>query len=262
MLIGKGWQWVFLLLGLVGSAAWGGISPAAGVPAAAFAPSIADRLLRADLLYLTRTDDDHHQQALELLKALGDTHPEARDEVLWRLSRSEKWFGDQARVSAEKLRHYEKAKTLAADGVGVNSDCVECHFWLGVAYGKIGQERGVLKSLFLVKPIMNEMDIVLSMNARHSGAHHVRGVVYRLIPWFAGGSMDKSISELALAIQLNKASTISYLELARSYAAAGEVPKGLDTLDALEQIRAPFDPTQAKVDRAHAAELRRELTRS
>jgi hypothetical protein len=235
---------------------------AGGVRPSGATLSVSDRLLEADLLYLTRGDGDHHLRCLELLDELGAAHPEARDEILWRQARSEKWLGDQAQRAEEKLRHYERSSVLAKEAIAVNPRCSECHFWLGVAYGKIGQTRGVLKSLFLVKPIMKEMRTVLSLDPKHSGAHHVMGVVYRLVPWFAGGSMEKSIAELLLAVQLNSASTISYLELARSYAAIGDKMKGLATLEALAQVHAPFDPTQAKVDRQHAAQLRQELIQS
>jgi tetratricopeptide (TPR) repeat protein len=221
--------------------------------------SLSDQLLEADLLYLTRGDDDHLASSARLLESLRAAHPEAQDEILWRLSRQEKWVGDLTKTSDDKLAHYEKAEALAKEAVKANEQCVECHFWLGVAYGKIGQTRGVLQSLFLVSPIEREMQIVLSLNPQHSGAHHVLGVVYRLIPGFIGGSLDKSIAELSLAVQLNRASTVHYVELARSYAAAGMKDKEVEVLDELDHVTSPFDPTQAKVDRRHAAELRQQL---
>ena len=224
--------------------------------------SLSDQLLEADLLFLTRGDDDHLARCARLLESLRAAHPEAQDEILWRLSRLEKWVGDQVDTTDQQLVHFERAEALAKEAVKANDRCAECHFWLGVAYGKIGQTRGVLQSLFLVSPIEREMQIVLSLNPQHSGAHHVLGVVYRLIPSFIGGSLNKSIAELSLAIQLNRASTAHYLELARSYAAAGMKDKGLEVLDALDQITGPYDPTQAKVDRHHAAELRQELLHS
>ena len=222
----------------------------------------SNMLIEADLLYITRDEDAHFAHCGTLLDAIERNHPEARAEVLWRRARMEKWSGDEAKTNDEKLRYYERAEALAKQAIEADGKCAECHFWLGVAYGKIGQTRGVLQSLFLVRPILDEMDTVLALDPKHSGAHHVRGVVYRLVPWFAGGSMEKSIEELQLAIQLNAASTISYVELAKSYAEIGDKAKGLATLDALDQVTAPFDPTQAKQDHQHAAELRQELTRS
>jgi tetratricopeptide (TPR) repeat protein len=227
--------------------------------------SLSDRLIEADLLFLTRGDDDHLARCAQLLESLRVTHPEAQDEILWRLSRLEKWVGDELEKTGtadQQLVHYKRAEALAKEAVKVNDKCAECHFWLGVAYGKIGQTRGVLQSLFLVSPIEQEMRIVLSLNPQHSGAHHVLGVVYRLIPGFIGGSLNKSIAELVLAIQLNRASTAHYLELARSYAAAGMKEKGLAVLDELDRVTGPYDPTQAKVDHRHAVELRQELVRS
>lgn len=224
--------------------------------------SVADRLLESDLLYLSREEGDHLDRCVRLLESLRVAHPEAQDEVLWRLARLEKWRGDLAeRAGApdRELAHYEKAESLAKEAIKANGNCTECHFWLGVAYGKIGQARGVLQSLFLVSPIEREMAIVLRLNPQHSGAHHVLGVVYRLIPGFIGGSLNKSIAELALAIQLNRAGTIHYIELARSYEAAGMKQQGLDVLDELDQVTSPYDPTQARVDRHHAAELRQKL---
>jgi len=221
--------------------------------------SLSDQLLEADLLFLTRGDDDHLARCAQLLESLRAAHPEAQDEILWRLSRLEKWVGDQAQTTDEQLAHFEKAEELAKEAVKANDACAECHFWLGVAYGKIGQTRGVLQSLFLVGPIEREMEIVLSLNPQHSGAHHVLGVVYRLIPGFIGGSLDKSIAELSLAIQLNRASTAHYVELAMSYAAAGMKDKEMEVLNELDRVTSPYDPTQAKVDRRHAAELRQQL---
>lgn len=221
--------------------------------------TLTDQLLETDLLFLSRGDDDHLTRCERLLESLRAAHPEAQDEILWRLSRLEKWVGDQAETSDEQLTHYEKAEALAKKAVRANDRCIECHFWLGVAYGKIGQTRGVLQSLFLVSPIEREMQIVLSLNPQHSGAHHVLGVVYRLIPGFIGGSLDKSIAELSLAIQLNRAGTVHYVELARSYAAAGMKQKEMEVLDELDHVTSPYDPTQAKVDRLHAAELRQQL---
>ncbi len=231
-------------------------------PAAAAEPPAADQLIEADLLYLTRDSDGHLAHGTKVLDALAQRHPDVRDEVLWRLSRTEKWLGDEASGKSEQLAHYERAEALAKEGIKANDRCVECHFWLGVAYGKIGILRGVLNSLFLVGPIETEMQTVLRLNPQHSGAHHVLGVVYRLIPWFAGGSLEKSIAELALAVRLNSFSTIHYVELARSYAAAGMKEKGLEILDELAQVTAPYDPTQAKTDRVQAAQLRQELTHS
>jgi hypothetical protein len=221
--------------------------------------SLSDQLLEADLLFLSRGDDDHLARCNSLLQSLRATHPEAKDEILWRLSRLEKWVGDEAKTTDDQLAHYEKAEALAKESIKANNTCVECHFWLGVAYGKIGQTRGVLQSLFLVSPIEREMQIVLTLNPQHSGAHHVLGVVYRLIPGFIGGSIVKSIAELSLAIQLNRAGTVHYVELARSYAAAGMTQKEVEVLDELDQVTSPYDPTQAKVDRRHAAELRQQL---
>jgi hypothetical protein len=221
--------------------------------------SVKDQLLEADLLFLTRGDDDHLVRCEQLLESLRETHPEAKDEILWRLSRLEKWVGDEAKASDQQLAHYEKSEALAKEAVAANGECVECHFWLGVAYGKIGQTRGVLHSLFLVAPIEREMKIVLSLDPQHSGAHHVLGVVYRLIPSFIGGSLDKSIAELSMAVQLNRFSTAHYLELAKSYEAAGMRDKEMEVLDEMDHVSGPYDPTQAKVDRRHAAEMRQQL---
>ena len=223
-------------------------------------PSGTNRLIQADLLYLTRDRDNRDLQCMEVLESLLASNTAKEDDVLWRMARLEKWLGDQAAGSVEKLKHYERAKGYAQRGVNKGGRCVECHFWLGVAYGKIGQTRGVMSSLFLVSSIKAEMKQVLSMDPQHSGAHHVMGVVYRSIPWLIGGSIEKSIEELVRAVQLNGDNTIHYLELAKSYAAAGETKNMLNALDALEQVSEPYDPIQAKVDRRTAAHLRQELT--
>ena len=189
-----------------------------------------------------------------LLKEELAEHPK-NDEALWRMSRALKWEGDQKKESSEKISMYEQAVAVAKKGVESNPQSIGSHFWLGVGWGKIGETRGVLRSLFLVDPIKKEMTKVLSLDPDNDGAHLVLGVMYRKLPGFIGGSNKRSIEELKKAIASNPWSTLNHLELAKTYIDDGQTSQAEEELHALLAIDDPFDPVESRKDKREAEEM-------
>ena len=177
-----------------------------------------------------------------------------KDEVYWRFSRLKAWQGFLSQDRPFKLTFFKEAESLAKKAIDINPQNTEGHFWLGVAYGRIGETQGVLKSFFLIKPIRKEMDEVLKLNPNHGGAHHVLGVMYHKLPWFKGGSNKKSVEELQKSISLNETNTLYHLDLAKIYLAMNREEEANKELEAVISIPNPFDPVMAVLDKneAHA----------
>jgi tetratricopeptide (TPR) repeat protein len=215
-------------------------------------------LADGDRLYESRDEADHAEEAISVYQKLLEADPK-NDGILWRLSRSYRWRGDIAASSGDKLAAYQESEKWAEKAIEANPASVGGHLMLGIAYGRIGETKGVLKSLSLVSPIKKEMGIVLSHDPKNDTAHHVMGVLYRKVPGLMGGSIKKSIESLQTAVDLNRSGTTHHLELARSYLEKGKTDQAKAALQALLEISDPSDRVQSKKDRADAEALLADL---
>lgn len=176
-------------------------------------------------------------------------------EALWKLSRSYRWRGDQAKSKKEKLSAYKAAERYAKKAIEANPERAGGHLMLGIAYGRIGETKGVLKSLFLISPIKKEMQAVLGEDPDNDVAHHILGVLYRKIPVWLGGSLKQSATYFKKAIRENPLRTSHYLELAKTYLKHGKQENAVQSLESLLRIKNPEDRVRSKQDRMEAASL-------
>jgi tetratricopeptide (TPR) repeat protein len=211
-------------------------------------------LADGDHLYETRDEAGHAEKAITLYKALLENDPK-NEAPLWRLSRSYRWRGDVAATSEEKLKAYKEAEGWAEKAIEADPQSIGGHLMLGIAYGRVGETQGVMKSLSLISPIKKEMNFVLSREPQNDIAHHVLGVLYRKVPGLMGGSIKKSIESLETASRLNPASTSHLLELSESYLEKGNKDQAKGSLQSLLAISNPSDRVQSKLDRAEAEKL-------
>lgn len=218
------------------------------------ASEIAALLEEGDRLYRTRDEGDHAERAVAAYQKVLEIDPQ-NDAALWRLSRSLRWRGDIAASSETKLSAYKESEGWAKKAIDADPGSINGHLMLGIAYGRIGETQGVMKSLSLISPIKAEMKEVLDRDPDNDTAHHVLGVLYRKVPRLFGGSMKKSIEALQTAVRLNPAGASHYLELSRSYLENGDKEKARTELRSLLEISNPSDPVQFKLDRAEAEKM-------
>ncbi len=157
-------------------------------------------LKKADELFKLRKDTKKTKEAIDLLENHLKSNPEDYN-TLWRLSRLYYFLGYhlEGKIKKKHIKnYYEKAMNYGKEAVKLNPNGVEGHFWLGVGYGKYGEVRGVLKSLFLVDDIKKEMNEVIELSENYDcgGAYRVLGRLYFKLPGFAGGSKKKSLMYL------------------------------------------------------------------
>lgn len=235
----------------------GGVSFAENTPE----PDLPALFAEGDQMYDTRDETGHADRAIDLYKKILEVDPK-NEAALWKLSRSFRWRGDVAASSKEKLAYYKEGETWAKRAIEVNPQSIGGHLMLGIAYGRIGETQGVMKSLSLVSPIKSEMNAVLEKDSANDMAHHVLGVLYRKVPGLMGGSMKKSIENLEEAVRLNPRGTTHYLELAKSYLEKGKKEEAKASLEKLLNMTDPSDRVQSKIDRAEAQTLLAELKSS
>jgi len=134
-------------------------------------------------------------------------------------------------------------------------------FWLGVNNGKYGESRGILKSLFLVGPIKEEMQVIAVDPAyEHGGAYRVLGRMFYKLPGFAGGGVDKSIINLKKSLEYAPNVSTTHVFLAESYIKKKDYQSARNELNFV--LRAAVIPglePEFQADKAAAARLLEEI---
>lgn len=226
----------------------------------ASADEINEIVLKADTYYGSRevcgsaeTSVKLYEEGLEIDPYYYDTH--------WKLARVYKWLGDHAE-EGEKIPLYEKGEKHAKDAIEVKEDGGEGHFYYGMLMGKIGEERGVLSSLFLVDPIKKEMEKCLEIEPGQGDAHIALSVLYRKAPgWpLSCGDTKKAKKHALKAIEYNPNRIRYYLELGRAYVSLGDYENARKVLE--PAIDLPLEPQlipEGKKDKKDAKKLLEEI---
>jgi tetratricopeptide (TPR) repeat protein len=202
-------------------------------------------IAQGDELYAQRLDLAKAKEALVKYQEALLTG-ENKYETYWKMARVEYWIGDKTENNKEKQAIFQQGIYHAKKAVEVEPNKVDGHFWLGVNYGVYGEAKGVLKSLFLVKPIKQEMNKVLELdrNYESGGADRVLGRVYFKLPGFAGGDKKKSLEHLLKSKELGPKDGLTRIYLADTYLALDQVEKAREELEyVLNMEPEPNDPS-------------------
>lgn len=226
----------------------------AASPVGAREPARADAYRDADALYFARDQEGNLQRGIGHLEEILKGNPEEGG-ARWRLCRALARRGEARPRKSDRLADYDAARTQCGKAVALSPDSADAHFWLGVAMGRWGEARGVLKAMFLIKPIRREMEATLKLDPGHGGAHRVLGEMLWQIPAFAGGDKKKALAEFEAAVRLSPNHSANYQPLAEAYLRFGRRDEAIRALNAVAAIRDPADPAEYPGDLADAKKM-------
>jgi len=129
------------------------------------------------------------------------------------LSRISFMWGDvRTKDDEEKLAAYDRGRELGKRAVELAPKNPEAHFWYAANTAKWGQTKGVLRSLFLLPTLREEIDIILTLAPEHPGTLQLAGSVELGLPW---GDLDKAEADFRKALKIDPHYTSVRVELAR-----------------------------------------------
>lgn len=126
-------------------------------------------------------------------------------EARWKLGRLLYWIGTHVKTDKEKMKIFEEGIRYCQEAIKLKDDCVECHFWLGVSYGKYGEAKGILQSLGLVPHLKEAMNKAykLDKTTNWGGPDRVLGRLFHQLPGIKGGDNSKAIEHYKAAIKIS-----------------------------------------------------------
>jgi tetratricopeptide (TPR) repeat protein len=185
------------------------------------AVKLSTSVQKCDQLYSQRTDSIKSEEAATCYEEAFAKSP--KEEIAVRLGKTYYWLG--AHTSKDKqIELFQKGIDWSKKAIEINPKNAGGYFWLGVNNSKYGEARGILKSLFLVGPIIDSMQQVVAIDPgyEYGGAYRVLGRVYFKLPRFAGGGINRSIENLKKSLEYAPNISTTHLFLAESYMAKKE----------------------------------------
>lgn len=178
-------------------------------------------------------DDENLDAAHEELAALVDEDPECG----WAhglLAEIYYWMGETA-DEEDKLFFYEKGVEWGETGAQAEEDSLEANFWLAVNWGSYGHEKGIMKSLSLIKPIKETSERCIEMDESYfyGGPWRVLGRLYNKAPGFpiSIGDNKKSLECFEKALEFGPKFYLNHLFLAELYISDRKKDKARETLE-------------------------------
>jgi len=129
------------------------------------------------------------------------------------------WGDVRATSDEEKLAAYERGREIGRRAVELAPKSHDAHLWYAVNTGRWGQTKGVLRSLFLLPTVREEIAILLEIDPHSVRAHAFAGNVFLEVPRLLGGDLEKAEAHFRKALETDPHFTVARVDLARLYIA-------------------------------------------
>jgi tetratricopeptide (TPR) repeat protein len=172
-------------------------------------------LERSRALYFAYHEDLSRLDTVrDQLEQVLKTDPQVQAMIL--LSRACFTWGDvRAKNDDEKLQAYERGRDVAKRAVELAPRDPEAHFWYAVNLGRWSQTKGVVRALFNVSTIDQEIKLILELAPTHPGIHDLAGNYYFDLPGLFGGDMAKAEQHFKKALEYDSHFTAARVDLAK-----------------------------------------------
>ncbi len=196
-------------------------------------------------------DEAHLDTAFDLLEEVNEKDPTC-DWAYGLISEIYYWTGEFADPE-DKLFNFEKGVEYGEKGVAANEDSLEANFWLAVNYGSFGQEKGIMKSLELIKPIKACVERVMKTDEGYfyGGPWRVLGRLYHKAPGFpfSIGDTKKALECLEKALEFGPKFYLNHLFIAELYQSTRDKQKTKEHLEWV--IEAPLNKNHEREDEGY-----------
>lgn len=148
------------------------------------------------------------------------------------------WLGEDSNTG-EKKRFYEKGVEMGKLGIQKYPNSILSHFWLGTNMGLVGQENGVLSSLFLVGDVERHIRKSLELDESYfyGAPHRAWGyILFALPPWpISKGDNKKALFHMEKALHFGPKFPMNYLYMGEILYALNEKRRAREYWETLVQ---------------------------
>jgi tetratricopeptide (TPR) repeat protein len=125
-------------------------------------------------------------------------------------------YGDvRASTTEDKLAAYDRGREIGKRAVELAPRNPEAHVWYGINTGRWGLTKGVMRSLFLLPTVRQEVEATLALDPQNLRALALSGNVFLEVPGLFGGDREKAEQQFRKALELDPRFTVARVDLAR-----------------------------------------------
>ena len=133
---------------------------------------------------------------------------------------------------------------------------LEGRFWYALNTARWGQTKGVVRSLFLLPSVQEEMQTILQLDPKFTPVYALAGHVFYEVPGLLGGDLKKAEEMFRKGLEQDPQFTAMRVGLGKTLLKLGRVTEAQRELQAVLDEKAPSNPADwALRDAREAREL-------
>jgi tetratricopeptide (TPR) repeat protein len=168
---------------------------------------------------------------------------DSRVENLVALARVNFIWGDiRATTADQKLAAYDRGRQVAKRVIELDPRSVEARFWYALNTARWGQTKGVLRSLFLLPTVQEEIQLILKLAPQFTPVYALAGHVFYEVPGFLGGDLQKAEEMFRKGLEQDPQFTAMRVGLGKTLLKLGRVAEAQRELQAVLDETAPSNP--------------------
>ncbi len=149
------------------------------------------------------------------------------------------WGDIRARTQGQKLEAYAQGREAARLAVELDPKSATAHFWYGTNTGRWGQTKGVVRSLFLLPTVQDEIKTVLTLDPKFTAVYSLAGNVFYEVPGLLGGDLKKAEEMFRKGLELDPKFTGIRVGLAETLIKMGRIAEARRELEAVLAEKEP-----------------------
>lgn len=181
----------------------------------ALAETPEEVIKKADALY-NKGDAANSIAPVEEAMGLLEGVVEGNEEAAWKFARASYFVGVRIADKARKEQIFDKAYKSLRPYYDAGTDNIGSNYWFSLSAGKYGKLHGIVRSLFLVKPMKNATKKVIAQDPGYEdgAAYTILGAIEYEVP---GGDLDLCIDYCNKALKYDANAITPNLYLGKAY---------------------------------------------
>ncbi len=152
------------------------------------------------------------------------------------------WGAVRATTREQKLEAYEQGRDAAQRAIALNPKSALAHFWYAANSGRLGQTRGILRSLFGLMAVKEAIRTALELDPKLTAAYILAGYVAYEVPGILGGDLDKAEGLFRKGLEQDPMFTGMRVGLAKTLIKKGRIAEARRELQGVLDETHPSNP--------------------
>jgi tetratricopeptide (TPR) repeat protein len=149
------------------------------------------------------------------------------------------WGDVRATTREEKLEVFDQGREAARRAADIQPKNALAHFWYATNSGRLGQTRGVVRSLFGLPAVKDAISTTMELDPKLTAVYAVAGYVFFEVPMVFGGDVDKAEEMFRKGLEQDPRFTGLRVGLAKVLIKKGQVAEARRELQAVLDEREP-----------------------